>query len=196
MRMGNAQGISLNGIYINDLATLPQGSFTWAQVISSTTYSQLYTPTQGYTPPSNLGLGLDGGYPYPPYNTFAVTDAPGRLDLYTYVGEVGEAFDATMYVMWDPAIPPVGQNSCTPASVNTTTRPYYTYIPSTCASIPVPLGSVEWEWAACAIDTLAPTGNGSSWLIGCGNAYAYISDEAEYPEWTTCDSSAFGGCQD
>ena len=200
MRMGNAQGISANGVYINDLATLPRGSFTFAQIISSVTYSQLYTPTQGYTPPSNVGLGLDGGYPYPPYsrNTFSVTDAPARLDLYSYVGEVGKAFDATMYVMWDPAIPPVGQNTCTPASVNTNTglgQPYI-YIPSTCASIPVPLGSVEWEWAGCAIDTLAPTGNGTSWSIQCGNAVAYISDEAVYPNWTTCDSSLYGTCQD
>jgi hypothetical protein len=119
---------------------------------------------------------------------------PARLDLYSYVGEVGKAFDATMYVMWDPAIPPVGQNTCTPASVNTGTTPY-TYNPSTCASIPVPLGSVEWEWAGCAVDTLASMGNGTSWFVQCGNAVAYTSDEAVYPNWTTCDSSLLGACQ-
>ena len=99
-----------------------------------------------------------------------------------------------MYVMWDPAIPPVGQKTCTPASVNTGTTPY-TFIPSTCASIPVPLASVEWEWAACGINAGGAI-IGSSWFVECGNAHTYISDEAAYPEWTTCDSSKFGGCKD
>lgn len=57
MHMGNAQGIATNGVYINDLATLLQGSFIWIQIISSTTYSQLFTPTAGYNRPTNLGSG-------------------------------------------------------------------------------------------------------------------------------------------
>jgi hypothetical protein len=199
------------GIFFNELPTWPAntGSFIWVQILNSVIYSQIYSASQAaaaatpYVPPTNVGLGLDGQYPYLDKLNQAnptTSDAPGRLDLYNYSGEVGESFDATMYVLWDPAIPPSGQTSCTTAWVDTTTTPYYTPHSSTCASIPVPLASVEWTWRACAINQLAPPPAGAvqplpNWFVQCGQGGYSQTQASGYPEWTTCNASNFGGCQ-
>jgi hypothetical protein len=197
MKMGNSPAQPAVGIWINDPATLPQGKFIWVQILNSVTYSQLAASGLGYTPPADKGLGLDGIYPYPPATNSAASDAPARSDLFSFVGEVGESFDATMYVLWDPQIPPAGQATCTPATTDTTTTPY-TSTPSTCASIPVPLASVHWTWKACAIDQLAPvTGGGftPSWIVHCGPGHADQPIASGYPEWSSCNTSLFGDCR-
>ncbi len=190
------------GIFFNDLATLPvnTGSFVWTQIINFTTYNQIFQDDQGYNPPANKGLGLDGEYPYlGNANSLNPTtsDAPGRLDLHNYLGEVGESFDATMYVLWDPAIPPSGHGNCSAAWVDTSTTPYTAH-PSTCASIPVPLASVEWTWSACAINSLAAGPNGNitpAWAVNCGKGGYSQPVASGYPKWSTCNASKFGGCQ-
>jgi hypothetical protein len=202
MQMGNAPLNPHVGIWFNDLPTLPanSGSFVWVQILNSTTYSQLFQNGVGYNPPSNIGLGLDGEYPYlgGEYSPNTTTsDAPGRTDLYSFLGEAGESFDATMYVLWDPAIPPSGQSTCTAAWIDTTTTPYTPH-PSTCSSIPVPLASVEWTWSACAINSLTAGPNGSPaplWAVNCGQGGYSDPKPSGYPTWTTCDASKFGKCE-
>ncbi len=199
--MGNAPGQPSKGIWFNDLATLPQGQFIWVQILNSVTYSQLFQANQGYTSPTNLGFGLDGIYPYPSGGpnspSISTGDAPARQDLYSFLGEAAESFSATMYVLWDPAIPPAGQQTCTPAWTDTTTRPYYTSNRSTCASIPVPLASVSWTWKPCVINALAPAGNGftPSWFTQCGPGNYSAPVPSGYPEWSSCDASQKANCQ-
>jgi hypothetical protein len=108
------------------------------------------------------------------------------------LGEAAELFDAIMYVLWDPAIPPAGQPNCTPA----TTSLNYKSTASTCASIPVPLGSVEWKWSACTINQLAaPAGVVTpSWIKQCGPGFSYPAAAGGYPTWNSCDTSDIGKC--
>jgi|GEM_PF-3142586 hypothetical protein len=196
MQMGNAPTAPSVGVSINDNVSLPRGNVIWVQILQSTTFTQIFDPSGGVIPPSNLGLGLDGGYPYPPRfvsltgpNT--ATDAPGRF-LSSSMGQGTDTFDAIMYAMWDPAIPAGGQGSCTTAHVDTTTTPY-TYIASTCASIPVPLGSVEWKWSACAVNHGA--GSTPNWGVQCGAGKALTPVITDFPQWSTCDSSQNANCQ-
>lgn len=189
LTMTNAPGKPTVGIWFNDNATLQQGTFIWVQLLKSVTYSQLISLGFTYSPPPPASNELDGIYPYPSTNSIT-SDAPSR-PLYSGLGEVAEAFDATMYVLWDPAIPPTGQQTCTPAWVDKSTTPYTPHA-STCSSIPVPLASVEWKWSACAINSGA--GALPSWLLNCGPGYAAQSSASGYPEWNSCYVSQFGGC--
>ena len=143
--------------------------------------NSVFTP---YTPALNQ---VDGRFPYPIDSTISTSDSPGR-PLLSNLGEAAEAFDATMYVLWDPALP----GGCTPATVDTSTRPYYTSHPSTCSSIPVPLGLVEWKWSACAINGGA--GPSPSWFKNCGPGKFYQATASGYPTWTSCYVSTYGGC--
>jgi hypothetical protein len=198
LTMMNAPGKPNVGIWFNDNATLPTkngtpvGVFIWVQFLNSVNYSQL-GPT-GYTPPTNLTAGLDGIYPYPSLSTTTTSDTPSRSDLLAGLGEVGEAFDATMYVLWDPALPA----GCAPASTNTT-KPPYTSSASTCTSIPIPLASVHWTWSACAINQLTAPAAGHlppapSWVEHCGPGHANAAVPSGYPEWNKCDTSANADC--
>jgi len=155
---------------------------------------------------------LDGNYPYPssydtgqsqtppvtpPAPSYAATDTPSMANLSNGVGEVGKSFDATMYVFWDPMIPPAGQTSCTPSSVNTSESPY-TVIPSNCSSIPVPLGAIDWTWSACSINSFTSLGPGiytSDWTVQCGVGTQTAYENSTYPTWTSCAPSNNGACQ-
>lgn len=190
--MTNAPGKPNVRIWFNDLATLPStGQFIWVQLLHSVTYSQIDPAGGGYAPPAAKTEGLDGLYPYPGAST--TSDRPSR-PLYAGEGEGAEAFDATMYVLWDPAIPPAGQNSCVPATTDTSTQPYRTAA-STCSSIPIPLASVRWQWSACAINSLPSMGGGPSWFEHCGPAKAYPAAANGYPTWNSCNTSANADCQ-
>src|ERR1043166_1502218 len=196
MQMGHSPASPGVGVFINDNLTLPQGNVVWVQIIKSTTLTTIFDPSFGFTPPPNLGLGLDGGYPYPPRfvsltGPNAATDAPGR-SLSSSMGLGSDTFDATMYVMWDPAIPGPGQTSCTPPTVDTTTTPY-TFKASNCASIPVPLSSIEWKWSGCSINQGA--GSTPNWVVQCGAARAETPVSSDFPQWSTCDSSQNANCQ-
>jgi len=60
------------------------------------------------------------------------------LWLYNIFGEAAVSFDATMYVLWDPALP----SGCTAVWTDTNASPYIPHA-SQCTSIPIPLGSVD-----------------------------------------------------
>jgi hypothetical protein len=211
--MGNAPQPNPGvGVWFKESMSPPQanpGRFIWVQILNSVTNSQISSPNSGYTPPGNALNQLDGLYPYPsnadvaasqPTPTNApsnyASDAPARTDLSGILGEAAKSFDATMYVLWDPLIPPTGQSSCTGATVNTSTKPY-TVTPSQCASIPVPLGAIDWTWSACAINALAPAGTGAhtnSWVVQCGVGSQTTYETSDYPKWGSCFKSTFGGC--
>jgi len=215
MSMGNApQQASTVGVWFKEPVSAPTnnpGSFIWIQILNSVDYSQIPTLNSNYSPPSNALNQLDGSYPYPSNADVAASqnppstspsnysaDAPARLDLGGILGEAAVSFDATMYVLWDPAIPPQGQTSCTPATVNTNTgnNPYIV-TPSNCSSIPVPLGAIDWTWSACAINALAPAGSGAhtnSWFVQCGAGTQSTYENSVYPTWNSCFKSKYGGC--
>jgi hypothetical protein len=189
---GGAQFNPVPGVWFNDNATLPQnGQFIWVQILKSVTYSQLVAVGSTYPLPAPAANQLDGNYPYPSTRGGSLSSDAPSMNLYSQMGEGTDAFDAIMYVLWDPAIPPAGQTTCTPASINTSTTPY-TPVASTCASIPIPLASVEWEWSACGINSGA--GASPSWFAQCGPGYGAAPAASGYPQWNSCYVSTYGGC--
>jgi hypothetical protein len=177
------------GIVLNDNATLPSGKFIWVQILNSVTYSQLVQLGQTYTP-SNASNQIDGIYPYFNGTQNTTWDSPAR-SLHTYFGEGAEAFSATMYVLWDAALPA----GCTPAWTDTSSPPYVPHA-STCTSTPIPLGSVQWSWSPCAINALALAAGGGttpSWFTQCGIGSGNSTGVASgYPQWTS--GTGPGGC--
>ena len=187
MTMTNAPGFPQYGVSFSDLAALPGGKFIWVQILNSVTRSEL-VPLGGAADPSNNALNqLDGIYPYPVLSPTRTEDSPNMV-FSGGLGEASIAFDATMYVLWDPALPA----GCIPAWSDNT-KPFYTPHPSTCSSIPVPLGSVQWTWSACAINSGVAVS--PSWFIQCGPAAINNATTSGYPEWTRCFSSANANCQ-
>jgi hypothetical protein len=180
------------GVRFDDLAVLPRGSLNWVQILNSVNYLQI--APAGYAPTSsNAAAQLDGVYPYPSASNNTTNDSPNRPDLLAGLGEGAISFNATMYALWDPAIPHTGQPNCAPA----TTDPHtYASTASTCASIPVPLGSVAWTWTPCAINTVPPppAATGPSWVLKCGKGSVNPGTASGYPTWTSCHHSENGGC--
>jgi len=169
------------------------GQFVWVQILKSVTQLQIIPLGDTFTP-SNASNQLDGTYPYafagPPNATW---DSPGRGLLHGW-GEGAEPFSATMYVLWDPALPA----NCVPAWTDTAVLPGNPYIPhaSTCTSVPIPLGSVQWSWSACAINALAAAAGGGTtpnWNLYCGTGSGNSAGDASgYPEWSS--GTGPGGC--
>jgi hypothetical protein len=83
--------------------------------------------------------------------------------------------------MWDPTIPQQGQNSCRAASVNQQGQA----VPSTCSSIPVPLGYVTWHWSGDAINTLANQATGTTYILPCapGVLQGFVASSLYPPRW-------------
>jgi hypothetical protein len=194
LRMTNAPGKPAAGIWFSDTATQSSGRFIWVQILNSVTYSQVVQTGVPYSPPANALNQLDGVYPYPNDDIISSTaeDSPGR-PLDSVLGEGAESFDATMYVLWDPALPA----GCTPAKTDDSTAPYTSTV-SHCTSIPVPLASVRWKWTPCAINSLAPapsSGTIPSWFRKCGPGLANPAQASGYPTWNSCYVSKNAICQ-
>ncbi len=197
------------GVWFKEPAGQPAnnaGRFIWVQILNSVVFTQLAATNSGYTAPTNAANQLDGIYPYPSNADVAASanpptvatsslasDAPSRQDLSGVLGEAAKSFDATMYVLWDPALPA----GCTPATVNTSTTPY-TANPITCTSIPVPMGTIDWTWSGCAINGLASIAGGghtNSWSVQCGKGSQSANQSSDYPTWNSCYKSLYGGCK-
>jgi hypothetical protein len=177
------------------------GTYLWAQLIT-TDQAQRRTgngTTTDVCIESNGSGGtltlpvLDNHFPYG--DTVTVTrpndtawDAPTFALLSTYV-EVQRLFAATMYLMWDPTLP----SGCAAAS---------SAGPSTCTSIPIPVGSVAWNFPGNGINTLAPyaTGNLTTWVVPCGPGAAGAcvtvtpgtSPTASFPQWSSTFTNSNG----
>jgi len=164
--LGNST-FSNAGIVFNASATPPSGysnNFIWVHLITANTIAIAGTPNvtchQITNPQNTTGTGLDTDYPFG--TGASVNDNPDFPLETNYQGQVTNVtevndspFSATMYLMWSPGPAP---------------------------SIPVPLGSVTWQWSGDA------TYNSSSqtWSLksGSGSANAFASSNS-YPSWTS-----------
>jgi hypothetical protein len=171
------------------------GQFIWVQILNSVTQLQIMPAGDTFTPLAASNQ-LDGTFPYasgPGYPN-ATWDSPNR-GLSSSWGEAAEPFNATMYVLWDPALPA----GCIPAWTDTSQTPYKDHA-SQCTSTPIPLGSVQWKWSACAIN--AGAGTKPNWFLQCGIGSGNSAGAASgYPQWKSgtgpggCSVSDIGQCQ-
>jgi len=189
----------------NNAGATNYASFQWVQLIGSLSVQGITNPA---TPDSAVtGPLLDNWYPYAvfPDTPNSTNDSPG-LGLVAYlegsnpptpvpIGELAATFSATMYLMWDPALP----SGCHPASTiqtkdangNTT----ITSTPSKCTgSIPVPLGNVTWGFCGDAINTVPnQISNNQQWLLPCGwplPAAPTVQSSSWYPQWAATITNA------
>jgi len=202
LEFGNA--LNNNGMSLQVTATPPNAppagayaSFQWVQLIGPNKQQYVTNPA---TPNGTMGTGLDNWYPYPTLqgDPDQVSDSPG-LELIAYdmshsiipIGEGAEVFSATMYLMWDPALPGPGQQSCHPASsiydpISKTVTP----TASTCTgSIPVPLAYASWGFGGDAINTLqTQQSTNTTWLLQPCSApqpsTPTVQSTTAYPTWT------------
>ncbi|GGA73529.1 hypothetical protein GCM10011507_26390 [Edaphobacter acidisoli] len=178
------------GIDFKTSATPPSGtnqSFTFVQLLNGV--QQKYITGNGVTlvPPTPT-VSIDKTYPYAYVYPAETWDTPSAgLPMMNY-GEGWETFTATMYLMWDPGIPPSGQSSCTPAKTVQNADGTFTPSTSTCASIPVPLSSVTWHWSGCAINQLVNQSNGTTYTLsttnGCPVQTLGIPQSSGFPTWS------------
>jgi hypothetical protein len=180
---GISVGTSQVGITFKSNATPPSGynqSFTWVQIISGV-QNKYINSTGQFSTPSSPQSGIDNTYPYANASSTSTNDTPSTA-LPSIYGEGWESFTATMFLMWDPALP----NKCTPASTNSTTLQSTA---SNCTSIPIPLSSVIWHWSGCAVNTLANQTNGTTWSLstgaGCPVQTLGTPQSAGFPTWTS-----------
>jgi hypothetical protein len=188
-------------------------AYQWVQMIKSDQATALCSTY--YNPVLSDQSMLDNTYPYPmwsddgltPVAKQSATDIP-NIGLSAQAAEVSRNLSAKMFLMWDPAIPPSGVDSCSPAqtfAIWPTTDPAPTLLPSTastCVSIPVPIGTVTWQTCGDAINTLNSgvagqvTGtcqdgttkcgdNGTTWHFACASptssAQSYQSSRPSDP---------------
>jgi hypothetical protein len=164
------------------------GSFLWVQLLNST-QSHVISATGPLACPATPQSGLDNVYPYPSTAATTTQDSPAS-QLSTSLGELQRSFSATMYLMWDPALPA----GCIPASSVQNPNGSFTPTASGCSSIPVPLGSVTWGWSGCSINTLSPSSNGTNWNLSCGVGSPQASQSAGYPQWTQAVANGSTAC--
>jgi len=118
------------------------------------------TPITGNVVTCSAGTGLDNVYPYSAGNP---TDDNPNLGLQAQYKEETDTFAAQMYLMWSSGLS---------------------------GSIPVPLGSVAWNWSGDAVQNLTKhtwsekTGTGTK---GAGSFQpSLVSQPSEgYPTWTS-----------
>jgi hypothetical protein len=196
--MGNPTS-NINGITFTENSTSPgnapgsNASFRWVQLL--TDKFQYLQPNQkqqclssGYP-----NSALDNLYPYAtvPGSGTTTNDSPSGPTLGTRTPEESEnarVFNATMYLMWNPALP----SGCTPPTTwalhNLAGTTYVTTPGQGCTSIPIPLGAVSWSTCADAINTLNSAVGPSQWTLGCevpqsaSNGPAFNANSG-FPQW-------------
>jgi hypothetical protein len=92
-------------------------------------------------------------------------------------GEFSRSFSATMYLEWVP----IADGSCTAGSICT---------------VPVPLGSVNWQWQGSATDTLRPETdtNGVAYKLWLHNSCGDTQNNGGFqpggvlPQWSSTDN--------
>jgi hypothetical protein len=178
-------GVDQNiGIAFQVSATLPQwnqGTYSWVQLILAATRSYVtsalgvrYCVDSAFL--SDTSPALDTSYPTD--TGPAADDSPSvPLQASTLsngnIGEIAGGVKFTMYSMWTPN----AASGCTNGAACT---------------VPVPLGTVSWQYSGDAINTLTQqTSNGTNWTIappGCASpgapGTAPFRPGASYPQWT------------
>lgn len=205
----------------------PNGSgatanYQWVQLITSLQFGTLTQKGKTtYTADTSNNFQLDTVYPQfptqgqqPSSNTIDF-DTP-RVGLgtgpFALASEVSESFTARAWLMWDPALNFDG-SGCQPAFRAPTSD---AETPSTCDSIPIPIGYVEWHFSGDALNTLdlvTPPTDTQGWRAGapdgqpgCGNpdqpigdvgngqppGPAFVPQPFTFPHWTgTIKASGF-----
>jgi hypothetical protein len=166
---GPLLGYGPTGIAFNPTVTFPPGYTSGLQWVQLSTGDTLTLTPVGAgavkmcvnvtVPPTSTGMGLDTAYPFD--RGPSTHDNPSTtLDSSQYKEET-RSFSATMFLMWDPALP----GGCIPSS--------------SCTSIPVPLGYVSWTWSGDA------NFNGGQWTLANGNHNipSFVSSTS-YPTWS------------
>jgi hypothetical protein len=178
-------------------------SYLWVQLISVDRITRRLKPSgssetckpNGFYPgagnPNPAAPELDAVYPYIPGTVFG--DSPSiplvGYDQTTHTNvsvysEWAQMFQATAYLLWDPALP----SGCVPA----TSTPAGAATPSQCSgSIPVPIGYVQWTFSGDAVDTLSTAlgDNGTSWKLCCGlpqpgtSTASNFQPTTAHPQW-------------
>ena len=172
-------------------------AFQWVQLVASLKFDwQFPTGTREYVL-NGVPNVLDSTYPYG--SGSQATDSPATIKLgFNGEHESAASMTARMWLLWDPALR-VDGTSCTPASVDSQDVPH----PSTCDSIPIPIGFVEWHWSGDAISTLdllTPPTDTNGWRAGspagqpgCGNPTAAGNGPAlthqafDFPDWSSLE---------
>ncbi len=161
---GPVLGYGPVGIAFNTNTTTKNGQFVWIQIITKDV--DTLTPEGGSSetcvnvtvPPTTSGTGLDSGYPYATGSS--TSDSPnGGLNGSQYSSE-GRSFTATMYLLWNPALPA----GCMPGS--------------SCTSVPVPLKSINWGWSGLA------SYSGGAWSLTSSGTTAPSVSSGTYPTWS------------
>lgn len=206
---GPTMGLGMNnqtlsppyGIWLTSSFTPPlpipysPGTLLWVQVFTSQTWRELTNSgtwtwhLSGQVSPTGgiYSAVLDTVYPYKYNGAYWFDDPQAGL-----VGsEFSENYSSTVYLMWDPTIPPPGQ-TCTAATTSGSGSATIG-IPSTCASIPVPLGYVTYGACGDAINTLTNQDTtGTNWTLGCSTE-VYPSSfvpNTTYPSWQSTLNAA------
>jgi hypothetical protein len=202
--LGVNTGTGTAGIEFQTNGTLPAGNagqYSWVQLLDNDTAS-----TSGYYNRGACTAGivtgtpvLDTGYPYSatltsnnipnaiatdnPFFTLQLTFPNGA-----YFGEAERFFTATMYLMWTPT----AGNGCADGSACT---------------VPIPLGSVNWNLTEDGINTMNPiyyqtTHNGQnysstyqiqqcSYPLNNGQEQPTFTPGGNYPEWSSASQQQF-----
>jgi hypothetical protein len=161
--------------------------FMWVQVLTDKNQSVGSTGRVQCLSAGYPDSALDNFYPYPPYMyPYRTEDSPQSHGI-DGEGEDARVFKATMYLMWNAALP----SGCTlPSTTALGNNAYQTSPGQGCTSIPVPLGSAVWSACADAIDTLNPAVSASQWTLACANPQtsnsgpAFTTDSG-FPAWQT-----------
>jgi hypothetical protein len=143
----------------------------------------------GLRPAPACPYATNAGYP----NT--TSDSPGMPLAATSegnpipMGEGAEAFGATMYLLWDPALPVGCPTASTIQTIDPVThKPTITQTASQCSSVPVPLGYVNWGFCGDAINTVPSQNNTyQQWMLSCGGptpVQPTVQSSSSYPTWT------------
>lgn len=165
------------------------GQYSWVQVIQQDT---VYVLVGGAPTNPQAASGLDGtSVPYKAsyasqqavqggYGKDLAVDAPNNC-LEGLWGEEARSFYATTYLMWEPQADPncVG-GDCT---------------------IPIPLGSIAWEWKDDAINTAK--GNTTTWTLGAPGGCVLAPQpqfqpgdaNPSYPHWNQFPKQMTLSCQ-
>jgi hypothetical protein len=167
----------------------PAGTYSWVQLLNYDTIqaiTQTGTVNLSLTPASTFAAGpvLDTQYPYASTYQSSPQGSPNdsAIDGAYLIfcqgwGEFARSFSATIYLLWTPA---AGATGCSGSA----------------CTIPIPLGSVNWQWAGDAINTLYPTTTG--WTVsppsGCtgpsqGSIYQAFAPVSAYPSWSVTEAS-------
>ena len=194
---------TMDGMDFTASASFPGGTPQQPQFVQLVTANLItFRQSDGHSPDSSLRCtpnalsngqqalddagGLSFYYPLtqnPCSSTSTTSDSPSvGLAPYTPSAAVGELLNSmsfAMYLMWDPQQP----SGCTPMGTAGAR--------TTCTSIPVPLGTLNWHWSCDGINTSQGQANGTNWTKGCTpviSAGTFTAGDA-FPSWQTYLSS-------